>query len=67
MKKVRFVKFQHGGDGNGLCVEVSLFGVPGLMLSTLLSGCVCVCFFFFFCFRNNLKSKLYMHIVLRVS
>ena len=63
MKKVRFVKFQHGGDGNGLCVEVSLFGVPGLMLNTLLS---CY-FFFFFCFRNNLKSKLYMHIVLRVS
>ena len=42
MKKVRFVKFQHGGDGNGLCVEVSLFGVPGLMLNTLLS------FFFYF-------------------
>ena len=62
MKKVRFVKLQHGGDGNGLCVEVSLFGVPGLMLNTLLSF-----FFFFFCFRNNLKSKLYMNIVLRVS
>ena len=66
MKKVRFVKFQHGGDGNGLCVEVSLFGVPGLMLSTLLSGCGFI-FFLFFCFRNNLKSKLYMHIVLRMS
>lgn len=62
MKKVRFVKLQHGGDGNGLCVEVSLFGVPGLMLNTLLSF-----FFFVFCFRNNLKSKLYMNIVLRVS
>ena len=47
MKKVRFVKFQHGGDGNGLCVEVSLFGVPGLMLSTLLSGCGFIFFLFF--------------------
>ena len=47
MKKVRFVKFQHGVDGNGLCVEVSLFGVPGLMLSTLLSGCVVLFFFSF--------------------